>query len=175
MILDYFKLAFKNLRARKLRSWLTMLGIFIGIAAVVSLISLGQGLQDYIAEEFEQLGSDKIIIQPKTLGPPGSATSESLILTSKDLDIVKDVRGVKWAVGFLVKQGQATFRDELGIGFASGSSYKDEKFHFYLSDSKSFIKSMKGPFDFVLHDGAHDLWQVKWDLEHIWPMERNLE
>ena len=43
MIKDYFLLAFNNLRSRGLRSWLTILGIFIGIAAVVSLISLGAG------------------------------------------------------------------------------------------------------------------------------------
>ena len=44
MILDYLGLIYSGLRNRKLRSWLTMLGIFIGIAAVVSLVSLGQGL-----------------------------------------------------------------------------------------------------------------------------------
>ena len=38
---DYVNLAFRNVRKRGLRSWLTMLGIFIGIAAVVALISLG--------------------------------------------------------------------------------------------------------------------------------------
>jgi len=58
---DYFFLAFNNLKRRKLRSWLTMIGIFIGIAAVVALISLGQGMQNYINEGFEKLGKDKII------------------------------------------------------------------------------------------------------------------
>ena len=43
---DYFKLAFKTFLAQKKRTLLTLIGIFIGIAAVVSLISLGQGLQD---------------------------------------------------------------------------------------------------------------------------------
>ena len=41
MITDYIGLAFRNVRKRGIRSWLTMLGIFIGIAAVVALISLG--------------------------------------------------------------------------------------------------------------------------------------
>ena len=45
MITDYVKLSFNNLKTRKLRSWLTMLGIFIGIAAVVALIGLGEGLR----------------------------------------------------------------------------------------------------------------------------------
>ena len=44
MIVDFFSLALKNLRHRGIRSWLTLLGIFIGVTAVVSLISLGNGL-----------------------------------------------------------------------------------------------------------------------------------
>ncbi len=122
---DYFFLAFNNLKRRKLRSWLTMIGIFIGIAAVVALISLGQGLQNAIEEQFEQLGSDKIIIQPKGMGPPGSAASESLSLTSKDLRIIESVRGVEWASGYLIKQGQAIYKDEAGIGFATGITSED--------------------------------------------------
>ena len=131
---DYFFLAFNNLRRRKLRSWLTMIGIFIGIAAVVALISLGQGLQNYISDEFEKLGSDKIIIQPKGMGPPGTA-GPSLILTSKDLDIIENVRGVKWAIGFLIKQGKAVYKGEAGIGFAIGTNPEDVKL---MSEIQSF-------------------------------------
>jgi putative ABC transport system permease protein len=116
---DHFFLAFNNLKRRKLRSWLTMIGIFIGIAAVVALISLGQGLQNAIKEQFEQLGSDKIIIQPKGLSSPGSATG-SLKLTSKDLKVIEDVKGVEYASGYLIKQGQAIYKGESGIGYATG-------------------------------------------------------
>ncbi len=122
---DYFFLAFTNLKRRKLRSWLTMVGIFIGIAAVVALISLGQGLQNAIEEQFEQLGSDKIIIQPRGMGPPGSAAGSSLILTSKDLKVIENVRGVERVSGYLIKQGQAKFKDEMGIGFATGITAED--------------------------------------------------
>ena len=40
---ELFKLSLNNLKERKLRSWLTMIGIFIGITAVVALISMGEG------------------------------------------------------------------------------------------------------------------------------------
>lgn len=116
---DYFFLAFNNLKRRKLRSWLTMIGIFIGIAAVVGLISLGQGLQGAIEEQFEQLGSDTIIISPKGMGPPGSAI-DSLKLTSKDLELVENIKGVQYASGYIVKQGQAIYKEEAGIGYAIG-------------------------------------------------------
>ena len=117
---DYFFLAFNNLRRRKLRAWLTILGIFIGIAAVVSMISLGQGLQDYIDEQFEQVGGDKIIIQAKTLGPPGSNTNPALILTSEDLEVIRSVRGVEDAGGVLIKTGPIKFRSESEILLVAG-------------------------------------------------------
>jgi putative ABC transport system permease protein len=120
MIADYFTFSINGIRQRKMRSWLTMLGIFIGIAAVVSLISIGQGLQDFISDQFEMLGSDKIIIETKTMGPPGSVTTKSLLLTSKDLKVIEDVKGVKWAMGYLIKTGQATVGDQSEIGFAIG-------------------------------------------------------
>jgi len=134
MLKDFFILGLNNLKRRRVRSWLTMIGIFIGIAAVVALISLGQWLQDYITEEFEKLGADKIIIQPKGMGPPGTA-GPSLILTSDDLDTVEKVRGVKWALGFLIKQGKAVYKDEAGIGFAVGTNPEDLEL---MSEIQSF-------------------------------------
>src|SRR3989344_2449058 len=96
MITDYLKLSFNNLRQRGLRSWLTMLGIFIGIAAVVSLISLGQGLQNSINDQFETLGVDKITVTAGSVfsGPPGSGFT-SATLTSQDVNLIKKVSGVK--------------------------------------------------------------------------------
>jgi len=117
---DHFFLAFSNLRRRKLRSWLTMIGIFIGIAAVVGLISLGQGLQNAINDQFAQLGKDKIIIQGKTIGPAGSASSSELMLTSKDLETIKNVNGVEEVVGVLMKTSLIVYKKETSITYAIG-------------------------------------------------------
>jgi len=122
---DYFLLAFNNLKRRKLRSWLTMIGIFIGIAAVVALISLGQGMQNYINDEFEKLGKDKIMIQAKGLGAPGSATSPSLALTEDDLRVVQNVKGVEWALGMIFKLGQVEFKKEVQITYVIGMEPED--------------------------------------------------
>ena len=132
---DHFFLAFSNLKRRGLRSWLTMIGIFIGIAAVVGLISLGQGLQTAINQQFEELGKNTIIIQSKTLGPPGSATSEKLILTTKDLDTIKNVRGVAGAVGVLIKTSLLEFKGETEIELAIGIAPEDISF---FSEMQSF-------------------------------------
>ena len=100
---DYFLLAFKNVRKRGVRSWLTMLGIFLGIAAVVSLISLGAGLQNAITGQFSTLDADKLVIQNTGtgFGPPGSTAITKL--DSDDLKLVKSVNNVEHAIPRLIR------------------------------------------------------------------------
>ncbi|MEK9185110.1 MAG: FtsX-like permease family protein [Patescibacteria group bacterium] len=82
------------MKQRKLRSWLTMLGIFISIATIFTLISLSLGLQGAINEQFKILGVDKFFIMPKgQLGAPG--TGGAVELTTKDVNVVEKVSGVK--------------------------------------------------------------------------------
>ena len=52
MIKDYINIPWKEIKRKKMRSWLTLIGIFIGIAAIVSLITLGQGLETAIEQQF---------------------------------------------------------------------------------------------------------------------------
>jgi putative ABC transport system permease protein len=117
MLRDYFGLAVESLRVRQIRTWLTMIGIFIGIAAIVSLISLGQGMKDAITGQFQGLGADKITIQAKgvVLGPPGTNVVEPL--TKSDLDAVKKVSGVKRAAGRLIKPVEVLFRGQRSVVF----------------------------------------------------------
>ncbi len=61
---DIITLTLKNIIYRKIRSWLTILGVIIGIAAVVALVSLGDAIQALINEELSGLGGDKLIITP---------------------------------------------------------------------------------------------------------------
>jgi putative ABC transport system permease protein len=126
MLKDYFKLAYQSASHRRLRSWLTMIGIFIGIAAVVALMSLSQGLQTAIAEQFVSLGSDKIIIQAagSGFGPPG--TGVEVPLTKKDLEVIKKSKGVDIAVGRLVRSIQIVFKDEVKYAYAASLPEDDE-------------------------------------------------
>ena len=117
MIKDYFRLAYHSVRKRKMRSWLTMIGIFIGIAAVVALISLSQGLQNAISEQFVSLGSDKVVVQAISsgFGPPG--TGAEVPLTKKDLDKVEEVQGVENALGRLVRSAKLEYKDEVKYSY----------------------------------------------------------
>jgi putative ABC transport system permease protein len=113
MLKDYFLMALDNLKHRGIRSWLTIIGIFIGIAAVVSLISLGQGLQDAVTGQFKTLSGDNLIIQSSSsasyLGPPG--TSAVRKLNEHDLDIIKSVPGIELVIPRLVRSVKIEFND----------------------------------------------------------------
>jgi len=127
MIADYFKLGFKNIKNRKVRSWLTMLGIFIGIAAVVALISLGQGLQEGIEEQFENLGTNTITVEAGAvaLGAPGTSAGTAK-LTDRDIDLIKKVRGVNIVIGYILKLEKADYKGEVSYEFIMGAPIENQ-------------------------------------------------
>lgn len=73
--METIRIALVSLYANRLRSILTTLGIIIGIGAVIGLISLGRGVEDFIASEFESLGSNLLIV---FASPPKSPTRERI-------------------------------------------------------------------------------------------------
>jgi putative ABC transport system permease protein len=119
MIKDYFVLSFGNLRHRGVRSWLTVIGIFIGIAAVVSLISMGQGLQTAVTAQFGTLSFDILTIQNKGsgFGPPGSTVIDKL--NDHDVEIIENVRGVEKAIPRLVRVGSLEYNGIAGFGYGT--------------------------------------------------------
>ncbi len=110
---DYFLIAFGDLKKRFLRTSLTMLGIFIGIAAVVALISLGQGMRDVINQQIGSFGYDKIMVQGASagFGPPGANTAGAV--GDHDLNVIENVPGVQIAGGRLLKGVNVEFADTL--------------------------------------------------------------
>jgi putative ABC transport system permease protein len=62
---NLFRLALKNIRSRRTRSWLTILGVLVGVTAVVALLSIGTGVQEAVLKQFEDIGYDIILITPR--------------------------------------------------------------------------------------------------------------
>jgi putative ABC transport system permease protein len=122
MIADYFRLAVGNITKKGVRSWLTMLGIFVGIAAVVSLISLGQGLQDAMTEQFSMMGTNIIMIMP---GSQFGTSYGSVTLTEHDEKIIKGVRGVNVVTPMISKLSKVEFRKEVVYTWVAGIPVDD--------------------------------------------------
>ncbi len=113
-----FKLALNILLHSKLRSWLTIIGIVIGVAAIVAIVSIGEGAQLNVQERLSGLGADLITVSPgfdrasggfrTGFGGGGlhrmsdsSITSKAKNLTNKDITIIKSVEGVSFVNGIV--------------------------------------------------------------------------
>jgi len=64
MSTNLLRLALKNIASRRTRSWLTILGVLVGVTAVVALLSIGTGVQEAVLQQFEDIGYDIILIAP---------------------------------------------------------------------------------------------------------------
>ena len=111
MIEEYARFALSTVSHRKRRSWLTILGIFIGIAAVVGLVSISQGLKDAVESQFELIGADTITIMPGRFGH-GTLGFGAEKLSEKDVKIVERVRGVDVVAPMLMRQTAVEYAGE---------------------------------------------------------------
>ncbi len=137
MILENLRIALRALSANKLRAALTMLGITIGVAAVITLLSVGQGVSRYIAAQFEGLGTNLVFVFPGQFrpgsGPPGRAGDA--VLTLEDALALSDPLRVPEAALIVpvlsrnatVTAGSASTRTSLRAttpGYAEARNYR---------------------------------------------------
>jgi putative ABC transport system permease protein len=101
---EAWRVALDALRANRLRSILTMLGVVIGVAAVVSLVAIGTGTKQQIERQVEGLGSNLLIVVPGRL-EAGSAPSVST-LSLDDVDAVSRIVGDRSRVAVTVASGE---------------------------------------------------------------------
>ena len=123
---DYFLLSFRNLKRRGLRSWLTVIGIFIGIAAVVALISLGQALQLAISSQFTSLEPDKIQLKNADNGmaPPGSTAAKSL--TQDEIDLISNIKYINAIYGTYLRPVTLNYNDKSQFTFVQSLPSNNE-------------------------------------------------
>ncbi|MEE3451967.1 ABC transporter permease [Dialister sp.] len=92
-------MAWGSIVSNKMRSLLTMLGIIIGVAAVIALMSIGYGVQDKITSDISSLGSNTITVTPGTGRKPGvrAAAGSMQTLTYKDYLAIKNLPNITYA------------------------------------------------------------------------------
>ncbi|MCX9014319.1 MAG: ABC transporter permease [Candidatus Methanoperedens sp.] len=115
--IDIFRLSLSHVKKSKMRSWLTIIGIVIGVAAIVAIISIGEGMQASVQANLGSLGADLMTVTPgfsRATGFGGGHSSgggvSSETLTDKDLNVIKQVSGVLYA------NGMVSGRSEMIIG-----------------------------------------------------------
>jgi putative ABC transport system permease protein len=102
---EAFRVALEGLRANRLRSALTMLGVIIGVGAVVVLVAIGSGAKQEVEEQVEGLGSNLILVLPGRF-EFGSAPSVSR-LELADVELLERVVGSRRSVATTVSSGEA--------------------------------------------------------------------
>ncbi|MBN2331145.1 MAG: ABC transporter permease, partial [Candidatus Aenigmarchaeota archaeon] len=121
------KLALNILRHSRLRSWLTIVGIVIGVAAVVAIISIGEGMQQSVEERLGALGSDIITVSPgfsRASGifmrfgeggvgvSQGSENTQEEGLTDRDIMVIRSVDNVAYVSGSISGRGDISYLAE---------------------------------------------------------------
>ena len=108
-VLASSRIAVRALRVNKLRSTLTMLGIIIGVGAVIAMVAIGSGAQARVAEQLQALGANMIFLFPgsTTSGGLRAGAGSSVTLTEDDAwTIQRDVQGVVVAAPTMRGSGQ---------------------------------------------------------------------
>lgn len=89
-LFEYIKMAVQNIRANKGRSFLTMLGIIIGIASVIAIVSIGEGTKNQMNSEIDGIGGGQIAVSVSN-----DAITESEFITAEDVQAVREIATVE--------------------------------------------------------------------------------
>lgn len=137
---ELFSIAFRNLRTQKLRSSLTLLGIIIGIGAIIAIVSLGDALNSAVLVEFEKMGLDTLAVEPGT--GIGMSTAISRTLKDEDIGIIESMAGVEHVMGFYETAGIAEFRGKQTAIFIIGTEPDDRHF----LEKAGYVDIVKGRY-----------------------------
>lgn len=116
MFWESIVIALDGLKANKLRSLLTMLGMIIGVGAVIAMVSIGLGVQQKVQNSIASLGSNLIIITPGSNSPPGGvrqAAGSNITLTNQDANsIAQHIGGVQAVAPAVSQQFQIIYGNQ---------------------------------------------------------------
>ncbi len=133
MFSENFKMALASIRSARFRSFLTMLGVIIGVSGVITIVSLGEGVKHQISGQTRNVGSDLVTIRPgklvkrdaenKIVGFNFLSFLTASTITEKDLQTVKANPAVETVVPFSIINGQPSIGDrKLDEGFVMATS-----------------------------------------------------
>ena len=145
MIKAYFRLALKGIRQRKLRSWLTILGVALGIVLIISLLSLGEGLKTTVLRQLQMLGTDTIFIFPGEEANPFFSLA-GLELSVEDVEVVEKTKGVDLVVPMFTRAMPLEYKGQKKLVLMCGHPWK-------------------GTLEFLKNSQGWSLYKGKWPKE----------
>ncbi len=149
---NLFKIAIRSLGKNKMRTFLTMLGIIIGVASVIAMLAIGQGSRNSIQEQIKSLGTNVIIVFPAAQHRGGvtSAAGSAQLLTQDDVDaIAKQCPDIQYvspqvSVGGQVMYGSNNWNTEVTGAYSSYFGIRNQTVvngeYFTAADEKEAAK-----------------------------------
>jgi len=150
-IVDLFLLAIKNLSRRKIRSWLTILGVIVGISTVVALSSLSLGLENSIKEILDRLGKDTLYVYPGSrifFADSRESFDKNVVHLIEELDSVEFVIPLSEFSAIIEYQGK--YRPSYIIGIPIEKAAYIRSMGFEIDEGRSFVSSDKGKCNVIL-------------------------
>ena len=127
---ETIKVALEALRINKTRSFLTMLGIIIGVTSVILLISIGTGLKTFITEQLEGLGADSLFVMPGEIhfepggggggGIPGAGVAASKFTFDHISDLKREAKTIKAVMAYTENNGTMRYKGKSHITQVAG-------------------------------------------------------
>jgi putative ABC transport system permease protein len=123
--IEVFRMAVTAIRTNTIRSFLTALGIIIGVASVILLVSIGSGLQNFVTKEFESLGANMLFISPGRIsfsggGPPVNTEAK---FDFEDVDKIGNLGSpITKASGMITRGMTFKYRTESYYGNLAGTN-----------------------------------------------------
>lgn len=139
---ETLKLALRAIRRNLLRSFLTVLGVVIGVAAVIAMVTIGNGTTAQVTSEISKLGTNLLFVRPGQFGP-GRASTDAKKFTIRDVEAIRDQIGGLRAVAPINQSSQTVIsggqsRQSSIIG--SGADYLVAQ-DWTLADGRGFLAS----------------------------------
>lgn len=143
MYKESFLMAWASLIANKMRSILTMLGIIIGVAAVIALVSIGNGVKQDIQNSISSLGSNLLMVMPGAPRTPGVRPSQGAMKSLKvsDYQAISKLDGVKAASPYTANSYVTIYQSKNWTTTVSGVSSNFQDVNNWTMAEGRFISS----------------------------------
>ena len=143
MYKESFLMAWASLIANKMRSILTMLGIIIGVAAVIALVSIGNGVKQDIQNSISSLGSNLLMVMPGAPRTPGVRPSQGSMKSLKvsDYQAISKLDGVKAASPYTANSYVSIYQSKNWTTTVSGVSSNFQDVNNWTMSEGRFISS----------------------------------
>ena len=124
MLWNALLLAMREIRRNVMRSFLTILGIVIGVAAVITMVTLGGGATVQVTQQIESMGSNLLHVRPgqRGRGPGGTRTSADMFVVADAEAIAREISGLTAVAPSMSKATQAIYGNENWSTTVTGST-----------------------------------------------------